>query len=72
MYVYVQENLGFENIEFSLKKPGGEKLSNMDQTLAEAKLPPATIVNFNLESDLPSSSEINFLKPEILALVQNV
>ena len=71
IYEFVHENLALENAEFSLKKSAGETLSNMEATLAEHTLPPASVINFKLESPVSSASgEINYLKPEVLALVQ--
>ncbi|CAG7733419.1 unnamed protein product [Allacma fusca] len=70
IYEFVQENLALENVEFSLKKPGGDTLSDLEATLAESRLPPASIVNFKLESGLPSSGEVTYLKSDVLALVQ--
>jgi len=73
LYAFVHENLAMDDVEFVLKQAGGEALNNLEATLAEHRLPPASVVNFKLESAGSSSSgEISFLKPEILALVQNM
>jgi hypothetical protein len=43
-------------------------------TLAEAHLPPASVLIFKLESGAPASAtgEVTYLKSELLALVQEV
>ena len=70
IYEFVNESLAIENAEFSLKKSAGATLTNMEATLAENSLAPASIINFKLESPVSSASgEVNYLKPEILALV---
>jgi len=46
IYTFVRENLTLEATEFNLKKSCGEILSNMESTLTESHLPPASLVNF--------------------------
>jgi len=59
---------------FCLKKSGGggETLSDLEASLAEMRLAPASVLNFKLESDLPATAELAFLRPELLALVQHM
>lgn len=64
--------MAFEDAVFCLKKSGGETLSDMEASLAEVRLPPATILNFKLESELPTGAESSFLLPELLALVHEI
>jgi len=74
LYQFVKDNLVHEEISFELIRSGGECLSEMNATLAEAKLTPASILNFKVSQAPPAllTGEMSFLKPEILALVKNV
>ncbi|XP_067938283.1 UBX domain-containing protein 6-like isoform X2 [Watersipora subatra] len=49
---YVQEQLEFDWLPFSLLDPQGQKLNEEEKTLAELHLVPACIVKFNYDKDL--------------------
>lgn len=70
----MKQNLISEDIQFALKFPRGEALQSEESTLANNRLPPASIVNFHVSSPPAgiASGEISYLKPEILALVKSM
>jgi len=74
IYNFVTENMTVDTVDFALVKSGGDSLDNAEATLAECRLPPATIINFNAHSAPPSlaTGEVSYLKPETLALVQSM
>ncbi|XP_055936378.1 UBX domain-containing protein 6-like [Argiope bruennichi] len=68
---FIAENLCNPEQEFHLLLPGGSKLTEDSNSLMELKLVPAVLLNF-LWTDGPSNSNSSFLKPDIMALLEDL
>lgn len=77
---YVRENLANDWIPFTLCTQTGQKLVESDKTLAELGLTPAAVVNFEWDKTVMAdvtaqqgaSQQTTILKPEIMALLQDM
>ncbi|GBN08617.1 UBX domain-containing protein 6 [Araneus ventricosus] len=68
---FIAENLCNPEQEFHLLLPGGSKLTDDSSSLMELKLVPAVLLNF-FWTNGPSDSNSSFLKPDIMALLEDL
>ncbi|GBO14093.1 hypothetical protein AVEN_159734-1, partial [Araneus ventricosus] len=68
---FIAENLCNPEQEFHLLLPGGSKLTDDSSSLMELKLVPAVLFNF-FWTNGPSDSNSSFLKPDIMALLEDL
>ena len=74
---FVKDNLETDWLPFTLNSATGQKLTNVDQSLAEIGLAPAAIVNFAWDEDImkdiaasQSSSSLKCLSQDALACIE--
>lgn len=80
VFDFIRENLTNDWMPFTLCMQTGQKLTEMDKTLAELGLTPAAVVNLEWDKSIMAdvaaqqgaSSQASILKPEIMALIQDV
>ena len=75
---FVQDNLEHAGLPFILLAPTGHKFeeSDSESSLAQLKLVPAAILNFQWDSSIADefarSGNTSYLKPEVMLLIQQL
>lgn len=74
----MKENLEHDGLPFNLNTPTGHRFEESDKesTLVDLRLVPATILIFqwdpDVEEDLKLAGNLDYLKPEVMLLVQSM
>lgn len=78
VYAFVQDNLEHSGLPFNLNTAVGQRFEDgdMESTLADLRLVPATILMFqwdsSIEKEIQLAGNMTFLKPEVMMLVQSL